>query len=308
MSEVDTPRVTFALFTFKQRAWAAEAVKAALAQTWPNLELIISDDHSPDGTFQEIERAVAGYAGPHTLILNRNEKNLGLIAHVNKVNAMATGEFIVVAAGDDISVPERTTVLTRAWLAKGRPMGSLHSAVTCIDESGRVLRDMRAPMITSGLSHQQLLVSSSLVIGASHAWSKSLVERFGPITVADSYEDLVIAYRSLIAGELIHVDEPLVRYRETTGMTAAVGDRRARFAKLWRAVSASFEQRAIDCEHIGNHALAQVCRREGIKWSVRAKVFGGARREALAEALRTRELTTFAKALVTRERLRWSHE
>ena len=40
-------------------------------------------------------RLLRGYNGPHHVILNRNEQNLGLAGNVNRVMELASGEIIL---------------------------------------------------------------------------------------------------------------------------------------------------------------------------------------------------------------------
>ncbi|RYZ44719.1 MAG: glycosyltransferase family 2 protein, partial [Sphingobacteriales bacterium] len=86
--------VTFALVAYKQEQFIAEAVRGALSQTYSPLEIIISDDCSPDRTFEIIQQEAASYTGPHTIRLNRNERNIGLSAHINQVMTMITGQLV----------------------------------------------------------------------------------------------------------------------------------------------------------------------------------------------------------------------
>ena len=104
----DKPLVTFAVIAYNQERFIREAVEGAFAQTYSPLEIILSDDGSSDKTFDVMQALVAKYDGPHHVMLNRNSKNLGLAGHVNHIMERATGDIIVLAAGDDISRPERT--------------------------------------------------------------------------------------------------------------------------------------------------------------------------------------------------------
>src|SRR3954465_11256485 len=101
------PLATMLLLCYRQQTTVADAIAAALAQTCSPLEIVISDDASDDGTWQAIEQAVEGYAGPHRLVLNRNPVNLGIGAHLNRMVGLSTGELLFIAAGDDISLPAR---------------------------------------------------------------------------------------------------------------------------------------------------------------------------------------------------------
>ena len=67
MSQSNTrPLLTFGVCAYKQEQFIREAVEAALAQTYSPLEIILSDDCSPDRTFeimQEWPRSIAARTG-----------------------------------------------------------------------------------------------------------------------------------------------------------------------------------------------------------------------------------------------------
>ncbi len=48
------PLVSFCVLCYNQKQYIREGVKAALAQTYSPLEVIVSDDGSTDGSFEEI--------------------------------------------------------------------------------------------------------------------------------------------------------------------------------------------------------------------------------------------------------------
>jgi glycosyltransferase involved in cell wall biosynthesis len=80
------------------------AVMSILNQTWHNLELIIVDDKSPDGTWEVIEK----FATLDSRIIPlRHEQNGGAYAARNTALAHATGEFVTVHDADDWSHPEK---------------------------------------------------------------------------------------------------------------------------------------------------------------------------------------------------------
>ena len=50
------PLVTLALITYRQERFVREAVRGVLAQTYSPLQVVISDDASPDATFESSKR------------------------------------------------------------------------------------------------------------------------------------------------------------------------------------------------------------------------------------------------------------
>ena len=104
----DRPLVTFAIFAYNQEKFIREAVEGAFAQTYEPLEIILSDDCSSDRTYEIMQEMIAAYEGPHELRLRQSEVNNGTLAHFFNVVSESQGSHLVVAAGDDISYPERT--------------------------------------------------------------------------------------------------------------------------------------------------------------------------------------------------------
>lgn len=104
----DRPLVTFALFAYNQEKYIREAVEGAFAQTYEPLEIILSDDCSSDKTYEIMQEMAGAYEGPHEVRLRQSEVNNGILAHFFNVVSESQGTHLVVAAGDDISYPERT--------------------------------------------------------------------------------------------------------------------------------------------------------------------------------------------------------
>src|SRR4051812_31155385 len=133
------PLLTFAIAAFNQERFIREAVEAAFAQNYSPLQIILSDDASEDRTFEIMKEMAAAYTGPHRLILNRNPIRRSIGGHVNRIVELAQGELILAAAGDDVSLPNRTQVTYEAWEHSGRQATSVHSAIIQIDENGKVI-------------------------------------------------------------------------------------------------------------------------------------------------------------------------
>lgn len=83
--------------TFNQVGYIREAIDSALAQTYPNLEIIVGDDGSSDGTFELLSQ-IADSRFKHI----QNPINLGRVGNYrNLLYSHATGDFVVNLDGDD---------------------------------------------------------------------------------------------------------------------------------------------------------------------------------------------------------------
>lgn len=207
------PLVSFLLFSYNQERFIKEAVEGALSQTYSPLEIIFSDDCSTDKTFEIMQNIVAHYTGPHKIILNRNENNLGIGGHVNRCMQLSHGELIVIAAGDDISLPERTSEIYKAWIDSGKTAFSFESSRVDINESGDIIN--RPSLTFLPQEHQLRHFSKTLqsyVLGACHAWHRKVFDVFGPLPNI-TMEDVAIPPRAMLLGRVVRIDKVLVKYR-----------------------------------------------------------------------------------------------
>lgn len=206
--------VSFIVFAYKQEKFIGEAVDSAFAQTYSPLEIILSDDCSPDGTFAVMQDRVDRYLGPHKVVLVRNEVNLGLAAHVNKVFEHATGEIIVMAAGDDISVPERTELIVNRMTNLKEPVDAAVSYFAEIDVAGKPTGFVKkeAVFFTPDTTKpvRQWVCGAT---GACAAYRRKLFVKYGPLNSNVMAEDWVFSFRAWLEGGVGLIKQPLVLHR-----------------------------------------------------------------------------------------------
>ncbi len=165
----ERPLASILLIAFNQQATVAQAIAGALAQTYSPLEIVASDDASSDRTFAAMEAALAGYAGPHRVRLNRNPRNLGIGAHLSHLVSLSHGELLFVAAGDDVSLPQRCERVVAAWLASGKRLDLIASALQDLDEHGQVHETITPSDLASYRNAADWLARPPFVVGAAQA-------------------------------------------------------------------------------------------------------------------------------------------
>lgn len=218
------PAVTLYLMAYNQSRFIRQAIEGAFRQTYSPLQIVLSDDCSTDETFQIMEELAAEYAGRHTILLNRNEHNLGISEHLNRIMALATGDLIVAADGDDISQPHRVQRSVEVWLERGRP-SAIASSVVCIDAHGRPSSTQKGHELfdrflpAPGESRDEALKrflkeGSPRLASCSAAWTKELFDAFGPLPSGLWYEDDIMTLRAWLYDRIEFVEEPLINYRE----------------------------------------------------------------------------------------------
>jgi hypothetical protein len=217
------PLVTFALFAYNQEAYVRTAVRAALAQQYRPLQIILSDDASTDRTFELMQEEARACPVDIEVILNRNEPNLGIADHINKVVGMAAGEYLVLASGDDVSLPHRASVSVAALLGDDQGRLALHSAVMNMDHEGNMVWLRQNPHRNNLTSAETVIDKDVYLTGSSVTVHKSLYSGFPPLHQAVVNEDKVTAFRCAFKGGAIYIEQPLVHYREGVGVSTLNG-------------------------------------------------------------------------------------
>lgn len=219
----ERPLLTFAVSAYNQERFIRGAVEGAFNQMYSPLEIILSDDCSSDETFAIMGEMASNYRGPHRIILNRNQSNLGFCGHINRIMQLTSGALVIIAQGDDISLPERTSLIHQAWEYSGRSVTSIYSDYFLIDKSGDLYSSLESEgeeknsslfELQHGDLREFMHTMRPLVSGCTHAWSRYLFNRFGQLPVNLRWcEDFLLTFRSLAINGILRINRPLVKYR-----------------------------------------------------------------------------------------------
>lgn len=257
MSSEATPRTSLILLACNQATTARAAAESCLAQRGDALEIVFSDDASSDGTYAVLCDVAQAYRGPHQVRAQRNPVNLGIGAHYNRLIAETRGDLIVTAAGDDISLPHRVETLVAAWQASGECAELIASDCISMAPDGslgeRIVNDDLARCSVEDWCRKR-----PFTVGATHAFTRRLMERFGPFVPELWYEDIVMGLRAIMTGGALTVAEPLVHYRSGGSSRPALpasGDELvARARRQNRRVLAEILQHTLDARVAGFEA------------------------------------------------------
>ena len=95
------------VLSYNQKSLIKETLNSIYNQSFKNIELVISDDASTDNTQKIITEWVDEHKNRFVnVIINFNEKNLGISANHTAGIKLATGEFVKYIGGDDILLPD----------------------------------------------------------------------------------------------------------------------------------------------------------------------------------------------------------
>ena len=92
------PKVSIIIPTFNRANYLSQAIESALAQDYPNLEVIVSDNASTDTTREVVRKYVRNPRFKYF----RNERNLGMAGNWRRaLYEYATGDWALILSDDD---------------------------------------------------------------------------------------------------------------------------------------------------------------------------------------------------------------
>jgi glycosyltransferase involved in cell wall biosynthesis len=247
-------KATIVFLSFNQEKYVEAALRSALDQEYGDLEILVGDDASTDGTRGIIERTLGEHPRGRLARLFQHGERLGLVRNWERLVRAATGDFIIAQAGDDVSLPGRARCMASIFGENPKVMATL-SQVRIIDGDSRVLRETYEKDRPRFARYGRNVQRSGLdfwcgvpIIGACAAYRRRVADDFGPLTCAPS-EDEAYIYRALLLGDVAYTDEVLLEWRWHGGNLSAgsLMDERSAVTTLERrATSSLMRQKACD--------------------------------------------------------------
>src|SRR5581483_771889 len=197
------PRITIVTPSYNQGAFLERTIRSVLLQGYPNLEYIVIDGGSTDGSVEIIRKYDRWLA--HWV----SEKDRGQVDAINKGLRRATGDWVAWQNSDDVYCPGCLHAVARRCL-RDPGAGFICANVNLIDASDRVLTDLRFVRPTRGA----MLAEGMVLTNQAAFWRRSLHERIGYLD--DSYAcafDFDWFLRVLRVARAAHVDRMMGGYR-----------------------------------------------------------------------------------------------
>ena len=137
------PLVSVLVPTYNGERFLGQAMASALAQTYTEIEVLVGDDASTDGT----AALLAGIADADARVrVIRHERNVGAFDNPVQLFDAARGEYVKYLLHDDVLAPECVETLV-AGMAAGPSVGLAFSYRTHIGEDGGPVPGGDAPPV-----------------------------------------------------------------------------------------------------------------------------------------------------------------
>jgi len=204
---MNKPKVTVLMPVYNGEKYLNEAIESILNQTYKDFEFLIINDGSTDNSVKIIE----SYNDPRIHLVH-NEKNLKLIASLNKGLNIAKGEYIARMDCDDVSLPDR--LLKQVQYLDNHPdVGVLGCGTKNVDENLNTISEPERPL--TYLQNKWKLLFSSTLMHPSVMYRKELILKYGGYSHEFIHAEDYDLWSRLIDFAIIHqIPEILVYLRK----------------------------------------------------------------------------------------------
>ena len=224
------PLVSVCIPTYKGAAFLAAAIDSVLHQTYPNFEIWVLDDNSPDNTRAVVEN----YSDSRVRYL-RNTTNLGPEGNWNRCMEVAQGKYFKLLPHDDLlasdCLEKQVTVLEQD---KAGDIALVFGSRNIIDPEGRTLMSRGLPRTKAGRIEGLMLVKRCVRAGtnqigepANGLFRTEIIKRVGSYDATYPYlVDLDYWFRILLHGAAHYTATHSSSFRVSAGSwSVAIGSR-----------------------------------------------------------------------------------
>lgn len=197
----EQPLATVWIASYNHAAYLPQSIESARAQTYPNLEILILDDGSSDGSL-EIARTSEARDTRIRVITHAGHANRGISATVNALFEESRGAYVTGLPSDDLLAPD--SVARRIAVLEADPgVGFVYGPVEMLEANGQRTGWIMGP---SPEQVRQLDATSDLLLAflvhtympaMSMLWRREIFAACGPFDEDLVYSDLEWAVRLL---------------------------------------------------------------------------------------------------------------
>ena len=207
------PLVSVICLCYNHEEYVVEALNSVINQAYPNIELLIADDFSSDNSVSVIKSWLESH--PDITFIT-NETNLGNTKTFNTLAKIATGEYIIDLAADDILLPNCVEKQVTTFQNSGyKKLGIVYGNLIEIEANGNFLRNYytNEDEPKSGDIYKMVIGRTTKICSVSSMIKKSVLEKSDFYDENLDYEDLDLWIRVSRNFEFEYIPEVLTKKR-----------------------------------------------------------------------------------------------
>ncbi|MCL6272209.1 glycosyltransferase [Sansalvadorimonas sp. 2012CJ34-2] len=204
-----SPLVSVVITCYNHVNYIADAVNSVLSQTYKNLELIVVDDGSTDGSSEVLDQLSqqAGFTVIH-------QKNAGVSAAMNKGLSLCSGEYIATLDSDDMFLADKLQKQV-TYLENHKDVAICGGGMLIVDEDGTISAPKRFPPERM-LDFEDVFCEKQDIIPSSSALvRREVFDKVGGYSSDVRIQDLYFWLKVTAAGyQISALHDVLIYYRK----------------------------------------------------------------------------------------------
>jgi len=202
------PKVSVVITSYNYENYVVRTIDSVLAQTYPNIEVIVVDDGSTDGSPAVIE----SYGERVRAVFKENG---GQCSAVNAGYEVCTGDLAIFLDSDDALYPDAVASVVEAW-SSGVAAVQYYLDIVDAEETPMGSREPAGRM-PSGDLRKQLFAFGAFPFAntGGAAFSRKVLEQVMPVPVEQfwTFVDYYLAMAAAALGPIVSLDRSLGFYR-----------------------------------------------------------------------------------------------
>lgn len=213
------PLASICVPSYNHAQYLPATLDSALAQTYPNIEIIVLDDGSKDDSLAIARDYEARFPGKIKVYTHPNGANLGISATVNAALSHSKGKYWMGLPSDDILYPDKIEKQV-AFLEKNPELGFVYCRVNYIDSEGKALPGTFGKDITNDPDPLESIILENFLPGMTVLVRRDVIDRVGDHDADLIYSDWDFWVRLFSLSKGGFINESLIDYRVHTYNTS----------------------------------------------------------------------------------------
>jgi hypothetical protein len=203
-------RCSIVIVNFNYAAFLGQAIDSALAQTFPDCQVVVVDDKSTDGS----RELITSYGDRITAVYREN--NGGMSAAVNSGYSRSTGDIVLFLDADDFLYPHAVEHIVRVW---SPDVAQVQARLHLVNVEGEIEDIFPAPEVRFDQGRVAKMLAErgrySTTVTSGLAFSRAVLEAVMPIPEIefDRSADGYLATVAPLYGKVAAIEQPIGAYR-----------------------------------------------------------------------------------------------
>lgn len=219
---MSAPLVSVAIPAYNHAAYIEACLASVCAQTYEELELVLIDDGSTDGTSEVARRFLEAHPGRFRRVVLERQENRGVSATSNACVAACRGEWVHLLGSDDVLYQNKIGRIQQAIAEWNCPdLALVHADADIIDREGRIhARQSAKPRPPVGIEREAwrwLFMGEHYIFNPTLALRRDAFLAIGGFDAGLALEDMDFWLRLSVGHAFARVPEVLAGYRKHAG-------------------------------------------------------------------------------------------